>query len=272
LPWLPSRLHSVRPAPSFPPSSLSPSLLAPSMPCADSLINSRLCRRLVRTGRVRTGPSAHRILPQVSMQLPSGSVDALGGGRHRGEWGRVTWGRAGCVCAWLPLSFARLCVCIHGYDLCVFACLCSLGSGFCATLSVPLWIHVCVCVCVCVCVVVPPNLLDPFVLAGTPGAPGLCPCHVPAGAQRGGAVAGLPAPEDLGMGQPVCSERLSSVGGTQSPWMLNPAPASCQDRGSVGALGSAGGALLKPCSTVHPNLQQQQSGQRGDTGCPRSHS
>lgn len=149
-----------RPLPSRPalPLSLPPypppwqlGTLAPGMPrAADSLINSRLCRRPGRTGRARTGPGAHSH-PSPRSVCARVCACAREGGRPCREWGSHTHlGRGVCVlaCGKVFLGFVWLCVGILGCDLNASACLYSPGSalGICATLCVPLWMGVCVCV------------------------------------------------------------------------------------------------------------------------------
>ena len=168
--------------PSFPPPCPRGALAPGMLRAADSLINSRLCGRPARTGRAPLAPAPAAPLPQVSV-CPSACLGARGAplrgvGKPRAPGGRQP------VCVGASLGFVRLCVCVGGYDPCVFWPVCSPQAL--------LWVFVPPCVCPCggMCVAVLPSLLDsrPFVPAGTPGAgaPGPCPWHVPAGARGRG--------------------------------------------------------------------------------------
>lgn len=128
----------------LPPSSLpSPChlarVLAPGMPCvrADSLINSRLCRRL-------RGLAGHALAPAPTPPSPRSVCDCsivCPCGFHRGSGETSPVGRWGCWCQ-AALGFCVSCVfvvCILGYELCF--CMCVLS----ALVACALWLCVCVC-------------------------------------------------------------------------------------------------------------------------------
>lgn len=147
-PWLPNRAHSGPGPPSLRlslPPGRSPSLLplppcpggalAPGMLCAaDSLINSRLCGRPARTGRAPVAPAPAAPLPQVSV-CPRACLGERGAPLRGGVCGASS-------------GLVRLCVCIRGYTVCAFACLCFSGSA----LGIRATLCGCPCRgCVCVC-------------------------------------------------------------------------------------------------------------------------
>lgn len=160
--WLPIRAPLWPAPPPFlvrSPTSLPPCLpsrsagaLAPGMlRAADSLINSRLCRRLARTGRAppawaptHTQPSARSVCAPVLVCM-------LGGCPVRSGEATWPWVLRVCVCVCVRVSWGLCgCVCTCGYDLHVFACLYSQAL---------LWVFVPRCVCLCGSGSVPPSLL-----------------------------------------------------------------------------------------------------------------
>lgn len=118
--------------------------LAPSMPCvrADSLINSRLCRRL-------RGRAGHALAPVPTTPSPRSvcdcSIVVCPCASFQGEWGDITCGKVGLLVSGYPWVVFVLYIRIHGYEPCVFACVFH-----------QLWVHcpsaVCVIMCVCLCV------------------------------------------------------------------------------------------------------------------------
>lgn len=129
LPPLPS---SFPPSPSSLPSPCHLArVLAPSMPCerADSLINSRLCRRL-------RGLTGHALAPAPTTPSPRSVCDCsivCPCRFHRGSGETSPVGRWGCLCqAALGFCVSRVfVVCIHGYGLSF--CMCVLSAlGACA--------------------------------------------------------------------------------------------------------------------------------------------
>lgn len=169
-----------------------------------------------------------------------------------------------------PWVLCVLNVCIHGYELCVFACV-----------SYQLWVYVpCgngyaraqVCVCVCPCPLsFPDPSLSQLVFPGLQFHP--CPWHIRAEALRdeGRTQAYLLVPEDLDRGS-LCVHKscnvTSSVGRTWGSWMLGPCQHLLPNQGLHRNLPVCLTGLL----SLPGGFSSSQAGQRGDSSCPRSHS
>lgn len=126
-------------------------------------------------------------------------------------------GRWGLLVAGYPWVLCILNVCIHGYELCAFACV-----------SYQLWVHV-PCGSVCVCVSMPSQLprppLSQLVFLGLQFHP--CPWQfrVEAPRDEGRTEAYLLVPENMDRGS-LCVHKscnvTSSVVRTWGSWMLEP--------------------------------------------------
>lgn len=187
-----SALVQSPPFPIYSPSSSLPpatTKLAPGMPrAADSLINSRLCGaggcedgagHALASAPTRAPPPRSVCAP-VSVCARSRAVPLRGVGKLGARGSACLWRQGipgvcvAVVCPWL----GSVCICLSTLPR-----LCSGCSGYAVCAFVG-------CVCVHVLQSLPASYtVTPLSCSYTPGAPGSCPWHVPAGAPGRGAVA-----------------------------------------------------------------------------------